>query len=71
MKNKFFEILKQFHNDENGANALETVMIIAIGVAILAVIIFWGKSIVETAREWWSAWEGEDKTPITSGGGDE
>jgi Flp pilus assembly pilin Flp len=64
MKNNFYEILKRFHNDENGANALETVMIIGIGVAVLAIIILWGKSIVTTAQEWWDSWSGADKSPI-------
>ncbi|MDR0705589.1 MAG: hypothetical protein LBF88_11450 [Planctomycetaceae bacterium] len=66
MKNNFYEILKRFHNDETGTASLETVMIIAIGVAVLAVIIFWGRSIVETAQAWWEKWnESNPDDPIT------
>ncbi|MDR2440400.1 MAG: hypothetical protein LBE12_13650 [Planctomycetaceae bacterium] len=50
MKNYFYTFLKRFHNDETGANALETVILIAIAATVVAVFIMWGDDIVDWGK---------------------
>lgn len=54
--------LTAFHNDEEGAGALEVVMLLAIAALVVAVIIMFGKNIAQWAH---SAWD----QVVNAGGG--
>jgi Flp pilus assembly pilin Flp len=67
MKN-FWNQLKQFHNNEDGINALEIVIILAIACSVVAILIMWGGKIVDWGKTLLNKVL-DNKGGITEGGG--
>jgi hypothetical protein len=57
LKNKFYDFLKQFHNDENGTIAYRRIAMLVIEVLLFAFIIFWIRNIIITAQQWWNTFD--------------
>jgi Flp pilus assembly pilin Flp len=72
MKTLFRKFLKLFFRNENGASALETVILLAIAATVVAVFLIWGQGLVTWGKgkvEKISNSPGIENTG--SGGGDE
>jgi Flp pilus assembly pilin Flp len=60
--------LKSLHEDEDGADMVEYILVVAaIALPLLAVVIWFWKDISKEAADWWERAKGEDKEGLDPG----
>jgi len=68
MTTKIFNSVRKFHSDEEGLEALQVVMIIAIAAMVMIAASTVGKAAVTWMKGKWSSLQGQDLTGGGAGG---
>jgi Flp pilus assembly pilin Flp len=69
MATKLINSVRKFHSDEEGLEALQVVMIIAIAAMVMIAASTVGKAAVTWMKGKWSSLQGQDLTGGGAGGG--
>lgn len=59
-KHQLTKLCRQFHDDEDGLEAVQVVMIVAIAAIVLIAVMTLGQEIFDWLKEKWNKLKGED-----------
>ena len=60
MKNKRIGLLETFHNDEDGIEAVQVIMIVAIAAIVLIAVMTVGQEVMDWLKEKWNELKGKN-----------